>query len=166
MADLARLPDPAALEPEVAFDLIERLFYGYRDFVGIADAHLSGLGYGRAHHRVLHFVDRNPGLTVGELLAILKVTKQGVARVLKTLIDDGLIEVRPGPTDRREKRLAPTARGAALARELMEIQSERIAEALAPLGPDARRTVAEFLVGLIDPPERQAVLARIAAGRV
>jgi DNA-binding MarR family transcriptional regulator len=174
MPETARIaPDAApdapaadALDPAAAFDMIERLFYGYRDFVGIADAHLAGLGYGRAHHRVLHFVDRNPGLTVGELLAILKVTKQGVARVLKTLIDDGLIEVRPGPRDRREKRLAPTPKGAALAHELMEIQGRWIAGALAPLEPGARDTVARFLAGLVEPGERAAVLARIAAGRV
>lgn len=162
---MADLPSPAAADEALAFDLIERLFFGYRDFVGVADAHLAGLGYGRAHHRVLHFVDRNPGLTVGELLTILKVTKQGVARVLKTLIDDGLIEVRPGARDRREKRLAPTGRGASLALELARLQTVKIEAALAELDPAARRTVADFLASLVDAPERAAVLERIAAGR-
>lgn len=159
------MADMPPAEPALAFELIERMFFGYRDFVGVADARLAGLGYGRAHHRVLHFVDRHPGLTVGELLTILKVTKQGVARVLKTLIDDGLIEVRPGDRDRREKRLAPTPAGAVLARELARLQTAQIEAALSTLGPDARDTVAAFLAGLVDASERSAVLGRIAAGR-
>lgn len=152
-------------DSELAFDLIERLFFGYRDFVGVADARLDEMGYGRAHHRVLHFVDRHPGLTVGELLTILKVTKQGVARVLKTLVDDGLIEVRAGEQDRREKRLQTTNAGHALARALAHLQTLRIESALEPLGWEARRTVAAFLAGLVDEDDRVAVLERIAGGR-
>ena len=152
-------------EPALAFDLIEWIFFGYRDFVGIADARLVETGYGRAHHRVLHFVDRHPGLTVGELLAILKVTKQGVSRVLRTLVDDGLIEVRSGEFDRREKRLATTAEGHALARELARIQTDRIEAALATMRPDAREVVAKFLAGLVDRTDRPAVMKRIEGGR-
>lgn len=148
-----------------AFDLIERMFFGYRDFVGVADKRLVAHGYGRAHHRVLHFVDRHPGLTVGELLTILNVTKQGVARVLRQLVDDKLIEVRPGATDRREKRLATTDRGGVLARELAQLQTARIEVALADLPADAREVVAEFLAGLVDAAERPDVLKRIADGR-
>lgn len=149
----------------LAFDLIERMFFGYRDFVGVADAALAETGYGRAHHRVLHFVDRNPGLTVGELLAILKVTKQGLARVLRTLIEDGLIEASPGPLDRREKRLTTTKSGRDLARHLARLQTERIEAALEGLPEDARETVARFLAGLVDEAEREAVIARIEGGR-
>ena len=166
MVDVKKLRPPSkAAEPDLAFDLIERMFFGYRDFVGVADSALGETGYGRAHHRVLHFVDRNPGLTVGELLAILKVTKQGLARVLKTLVDDGLIQGEPGPTDRREKRLSTTRRGHALARELAALQTARIEQALALAGPGSRATVAAFLAGLVDDCERPAVLARIDAGR-
>jgi len=149
----------------LAFDLIERMFFGYRDFVGVADAALAETGYGRAHHRVLHFVDRNPGLTVGELLAILKVTKQGLARVLRTLVEDGLIEASPGPLDRREKRLATTEAGRNLARHLARLQTARIEAALEGLPDGARETVARFLAGLVDEAEREAVIARIEGGR-
>jgi DNA-binding MarR family transcriptional regulator len=152
-------------EETLAFDLIERVFFGYRDFVGVADAALAETGYGRAHHRVLHFVERNPGLTVGELLAILKVTKQGVARVLRTLVEDGLIEATPGPLDRREKRLATTEAGRNLARHLARLQTARIEAALEGLPPDAREIVARFLAGLVDEEEREEVIARIEGGR-
>lgn len=152
-------------DPALALDLIERIFFGYRDFVGVADQALAAMGYGRAHHRVLHFVDRNPDLTVGELLAILKVTKQGVARVLRTLVADGLIEVHPGEQDRREKRLATTARGHTLARRLSALQTERIENALRGLPPEARHIVAAFLAGLVDEREREAVSRRIEEGR-
>jgi len=154
----------ADAEP-LAFDLIERMFFGYRDFVGVADAALAETGYGRAHHRVLHFVDRNPGLTVGELLAILKVTKQGVARVLRTLVEDGLVEATPGPLDRREKRLATTEAGHDLVRHLARLQTARIEAALEGLPADARDTVARFLAGLVDDAEREEVIARIQGGR-
>lgn len=154
----------SAVEPTPAFDLIESMFFGYRDFVGVADVALQETGYGRAHHRVLHFVDRNPGLTVGELLAILKVTKQGLSRVLKTLIDDALIKSAPGPHDRREKRLSTTPKGHDLARHLARLQSERIEAAMAAAGVENRATVAAFLVGLVDADDRAAVLARIEAG--
>jgi DNA-binding MarR family transcriptional regulator len=149
----------------LAFDVIERMFFGYRDFVGIADAALAEMGYGRAHHRVLHFVDRHPGLTVGELLAILKVTKQGVAKTLKALTDDGLIRVTPGETDRREKRLETTPAGHRLARELARLQTERIEAALDAAGPGARASVSRFLAALVDEADRPAVLRRLERGR-
>jgi DNA-binding MarR family transcriptional regulator len=148
-----------------AFDLIERMFFGYRDFVGIADEALAQRGYGRAHHRVLHFVDRHPELTVGELLSILKVTKQSVARVLKTLAEDGLIEATPGPLDRRERRLSTTPAGRDLVRSLARLQTAKIEAALDRLPPGSRSVVADFLAGLVDETERESVLARIEEGR-
>ena len=162
MVDLKKFD---AADADLALALIEGMFFGYRDFVGVADERLAEMGYGRAHHRVLHFVDRHPGLTVGELLAILKVTKQGVSRVLKTLIDDGLIEVRAGEFDRREKRLQTTPAGHDLAREVVRIQSGRIGSALAAAGPDASRTVFAFLTGLVDDDDRPSVMKRIEGGR-
>lgn len=144
-----------------AFDIIERMFFGYRDFVGVADDALASTGYGRAHHRVLHFVDRNPELTVGELLAILKVTKQGVSRTLRTLVADGMITVAQGPDDRREKRLRTTPKGHELVVLLARLQTERIERALHDLPSDARATVAAFLANLVDEDERAAVLQRI-----
>src|SRR6476659_11148291 len=92
------------------YDIIELLFFAYRDFVADADHLLEAYGFGRAQHRFLHFVDRNPGLTVAELLDILKITKQSLGRVLKELVDQGFITQREGEEDRRQRLLATTAK--------------------------------------------------------
>src|SRR5215475_10898499 len=105
----------ASAEPLPHYELIELLFFAYRDFVADADHLLEAYGFGRAHHRVLHFVDRNPGLTVAELLDILKITKQSLSRVLKELVDQGFITQREGEEDRRQRLLATTSKGHALA---------------------------------------------------
>jgi len=97
---------------------VELLFFAYRDFTGGPDAVLEQYGFGRAHHRVLHFVHRNPGLRVADLLDILRITKQSLARVLKQLIDKGFIMQRAGNDDRRERRLFVSAKGARLAEKL------------------------------------------------
>ena len=147
--------DPEAAAPDLA--LIELVFFGYRDFVGEPDRVLERYGFGRAHHRVLHFVNRNPGLTIAALLDILKITKQSLARVLKDLIDGAFIEQRAGSDDRRQRLLFLTASGAALAGELAERQGRRIAEALKQAGPDARDCVAKFLMGLIEPGQQDHI---------
>src|SRR5476649_981975 len=100
------------------YDLIELFFFAYRDFVGDADQMLISYKFGRAHHRVLHFVSRQPGLTIAELLDILKITKQSLNRVLKELIAGSFIEVRAGAQDRRHRQLHTTVKGARLARDL------------------------------------------------
>jgi DNA-binding MarR family transcriptional regulator len=146
-----RLP---ALARESFGDLVELLFFAYRDFVSDPDAILARSKFGRAHHRVLHFVNRNPGLTVADLLDILKITKQSLGRVLKELIDSGLVERQPGPQDRRQRLLFATTSGEALARNLSEPQEVRIAAALEDLSPGARETVAAFLFAMIDEAER------------
>jgi DNA-binding MarR family transcriptional regulator len=151
-------------EPEPDYALIELLFFAYRDFVADADQVLVGYGFGRAHHRVLHFVDRNPGLRVRDLLEILKITKQSLARVLKALIDGGFIRREAGASDRREKRLFTTEKGHALARRLAFLQSARIARAVAAVGPDAAGTARAFLLAMVDPHEREAIAARIGIG--
>src|SRR5690242_21672382 len=92
-------------ESEPAWDVIELLFFAYRDFVGDPDEVLAKLGFGRAHHRVLHFVNRNPGMKVAELLEVLKITKQSLGRVLKQLIDEGYIVQKEGANDRRQRLL-------------------------------------------------------------
>ena len=97
------------------FDLIELFFFAYRDFVGDADRLLEDIGFGRGHLRVLHFVNRQPGLMIAELLDILGITKQSLNRVLKELLDTGYVEARPGVTDRRQRLLFPTAKGRRLA---------------------------------------------------
>ena len=116
---------------EPVWDLIELLFFAYRDFVGDADEVLAKFGFGRAHHRVLHFVNRNPGMKVAELLGILKITKQSLGRVLKQLIDEGYVEQKEGATDRRQRLLFVTPKGEALALRLAGLQSARIGRALA-----------------------------------
>ena len=151
-------PAPATAEgPEPMFDLIELLFFAYRDFVGDPDRILENIGFGRAHHRVLHFVDRQPGLTIAELLDILRITKQSLSRVLKELLDQNYVEQRAGVSDRRQRLLYPTNEGRRLARDLARLQTERFTRALASLGPDARPAAIEFLLGMIDPQEREKV---------
>ena len=144
-------------EPEPMFDLIELLFFAYRDFVGDPDRLLESIGFGRAHHRVLHFVDRQPGLTIAELLDILRITKQSLSRVLKELLDQNYVEQRPGVSDRRQRLLYPTAKGRRLARDLARLQTERFTRTLASLGPQAHANAIEFLLGMIDPEERDKV---------
>ena len=145
-ADLPSVPDPDSLD----FELIELLFFAYRDFVGEADQTLAAFGFGRAHHRVLHFVNRKPGLRVTDLLDTLRITKQSLGRVLKQLVDDGYIDQRPGPVDRRERLLYPTDKGRRLSLALSARQSARIASALEDLDPEARRHVCAFLERMID----------------
>ena len=129
----------------VPHDLIELLFFAYRDFVGDPDRILADYGFGRAHHRVLHFVQRRPGLTIAELLDILQITKQSLARVLKQLIEMGYIRQMAGAKDRRERRLYPTLAGRELALALSEPQSRRITDAMRKLSPDGRSAVVSFL---------------------
>ena len=146
-------------QPAPMFDLIELLFFAYRDFVGDADRLLEDYRFGRAHHRVLHFVFRHPGLTVNALLDILKITKQSLNRVMKDLIDGHLIEVRAGTSDRRRRLLHPTREGSKLALDLAHLQSERFRRTLAALPDEARAGAVEFLLGMIDPGQRDTVLS-------
>lgn len=139
--------------------LVELLFFAYRDFTGEADAILAEMGFGRAHHRVLHFVNRNPGLKVADLLGILKITKQSLARVLKQLVDQGYVVQSAGERDRRERRLALTDKGEALALRLIALQAQRIAEALAVAGPGADPKVRQFLFAMIGAEDRKGVAA-------
>jgi len=147
---------------EPTFDLIELLFFAYRDFVGDADDALAEFGFGRAHHRVLHFVTRHPGMKVADLLGILKITKQSLARVLKQLVDEGYVSQKEGAHDRRQRLLYATPTGEALAMKLAGLQTQRIARALDDIGPDAREEARRFLIAMIDGREREHVLQMIA----
>lgn len=150
---------PEGGEP-IDFELIEALFFAYRDFISSADRELAGMGFGRAHHRVLHFVNRQPGLNVAELLEPLAITKQSLARVLRQLVDAGLIVQRQHPDDRRQRHLYPTEAGRALTLRLAGPQSRRIARALDAAGhgrhADAREFARAFLRGMIEPPDGDA----------
>jgi DNA-binding MarR family transcriptional regulator len=161
----AALPAGAAEHPagaEPAWDVIELLFFAYRDFVSDPDHVLESLEFGRAHHRVLHFVNRRPGLTVAELLDVLKITKQSLARVLRELVDEGYVTQKEGPDDRRHRLLYVTPKGEALAMKLAGLQTERITRALAHLGPGAHEAARAFLAAMIDTDSRDAVLRFIA----
>ena len=136
---------------------MELLFFAYRDFTGEADALLATFGFGRAHHRVIYFVGGHPGMTVSELLKILKITKQSLSRVLGQLIQDGLVHQRSDDTDRRRRRLYLTPKGVGLERRLTERQSRRIARAYREAGADAIEGFRAVLRGIINEEDRQRV---------
>jgi DNA-binding MarR family transcriptional regulator len=146
-------------------DLVELFFFAYRDFVRDADRLLETYGFGRAHHRVLHFVDRRPGLSIAALLDILRITKQSLNRVLKQLLDAGLVEARAGANDRRQRLLFLTSSGQALARELAALQSERCKRVLGDMPIPARGAAADFLFAMIDGDERARVRDHLARAR-
>jgi DNA-binding MarR family transcriptional regulator len=154
-------PAPAS-SAEPVWDIIELLFFAYRDFVGDPDEVLLKLGFGRAHHRVLHFVNRNPGMKVAELLEILNITKQSLGRVLKQLVDQGYVLQKEGAQDRRQRLLYVTAKGEALALKLANLQMQRINRVFGELGPDAHETARRFLTSMIDADNRDGVLRLIA----
>jgi DNA-binding MarR family transcriptional regulator len=161
--------DPRASEPLAAtgdnrhlrWDIIELLFFAYRDFVGDADQELEAFGFGRAHHRVMHFVTRYPGLKVADLLDVLRITKQSLGRVLKQLLDEGYIVQKTGNADRRQRLLFATAKGEALVAKLAGLQTRRIERALADIGPAAAEPVRQFLRAMIDRDDPDKVLETI-----
>ena len=126
--------------------LIELLFFAYRDFVSDPDTVLEQLGFGRAHHRVVHFVGRDPGMTVAQLLDILRITKQSLGRVLKELIDKGYVFQKEGETDRRQRLLYLTAAGEELRQRLMAPQMSRIRRAVGGNPGNGRRPCATFSI--------------------
>jgi DNA-binding MarR family transcriptional regulator len=147
----ATAPDPHLVT------FVELLFFAYRDFTREADAVLAEYGLGRAHHRVLHFVNRHPALRVADLLEILKITKQSLARVLKELVDQGWIAQKAGERDRRQRLLYVTPKGEALAGRLVSLQSKRVAQALAHAGLGSDAAAARFLFNMITKEERALV---------
>src|SRR5215207_1493803 len=143
-APARRDPGEDVLEEQPAYDLIELFFFAYRDFVSDPDRILGDYGFGRAHHRVLHFVDRQSGLTIAELLDILRITKQSLNRVLKELIEKEFIDSRTGTTDRRQRLLYTTPQGHDLAVKLAKLQTRRIMRALASMPEGAREVASRF----------------------
>lgn len=133
----------------------EAMFFAYRGFTADPDRILAGLSYGRAHHRALHFIHGAPGTTVNNLLNILGVTKQSLNRVLRTLIDDGLVESRIGKVDKRERHLFLTEDGVVLERQLTEVQSARMRAAFRQAGPEAVAGFRRVLEAMMDPEMRR-----------
>ena len=134
---------------------IEAMFFAYRGFTADPDRILEGMDYGRAHHRAIHFIHRAPGTTVGNLLAILGVTKQSLNRVLRTLFDDGLVEARVGRKDKRERNLYLTPKGAELERALSDAQRARMRAAYRAAGPAAVAGFRQVLEAMMDPEMRR-----------
>jgi DNA-binding MarR family transcriptional regulator len=143
------------------WDIIELLFFAYRDFVGDADHELEAFGFGRAHHRVMHFVYRYPGLKVADLLDVLRITKQSLGRVLKQLLDEGYIVQKAGNNDRRQRLLYATAKGEALVGKLASLQTERLNRALRGIEPAGQEAVKQFLRAMIDRDDPDKVLEAI-----
>jgi DNA-binding MarR family transcriptional regulator len=143
-------------------ELIELLFFAYRDFIADPDEILAKSGFGRAHHRVVHFIGRNPGMTVAALLDILRITKQSLARVLKDLIGKGFVYQIEGNEDRRQRLLHLTPTGEGLRHQLMTPQIVRIRRALSEAGPGAYGPYRDVLTGLIEPENRAAAKAWIS----
>jgi DNA-binding MarR family transcriptional regulator len=162
-------PSPAAGKPNetrsaatgLRWDIIELLFFAYRDFVGDADHELEAFGFGRAHHRVLHFVYRYPGLKVADLLDVLRITKQSLGRVLKQLLDEGYIVQKAGNNDRRQRLLYATAKGEALVAKLASLQTERLNRALRGIEPAGLEAINHFLRAMIDRDDPDKVLEAI-----
>ena len=134
---------------------IEAMFFAYRGFTSDPDRILEGLDYGRAHHRAVHFINRSPGTTVGNLLAVLGVTKQSLNRVLRALFDDCLVEARVGKADKRERHLYLTDKGAALERALSDAQRARMRAAYRAAGPVAVQGFRTVLEAMMDPEQRR-----------
>ena len=159
---LASAEKPADRSDDPIWDIIELLFFAYRDFVSDPDDALAKFAFGRAHHRVLHFVNRNPGMKVADLLNILKITKQSLGRVLKQLVDQGYVVQKEGANDRRQRLLYATPKGEALAMKLAGLQTVRISRALSELGSGAHEQARRFLIAMIDSDGRDDVLQLIA----
>ncbi|SDF37643.1 MarR family transcriptional regulator [Rhodobacter capsulatus] len=134
---------------------IEAMFFAYRGFTADPDRILDQHDYGRAHHRAIHFINREPGLTVTTLISVLGVTKQSLNRVLRTLIDDGLVESRIGRRDKRERHLHLTEKGAVLERALSEAQRVRMRAAYRAAGPQAVAGFRQVLEAMMDPAMRR-----------
>ena len=158
--NIADINSPPPDGGSLPLDIMGLFFFAYRDFTGDADALLDRQDFGRAHHRVLYFVNLRPGMPVADLLDILKITKQSLARVLRQLIDNGYIEQKTGHSDRRQRLLHATSKGRQFFATLSASQASRITAAIEALPPDSRKVVTRFLVGMVDPGDR-AVLDRL-----
>lgn len=161
MADVKSSINPLFLREEELRQGIELMFYAYRDFTGEPDSILAEYGFGRAHHRAIHFINRDPGMTVAALLAILRITKQSLSRVLSQLVEEGYVEQKKGVRDRRQRLLYLTEKGRELERRVSEKQRARVAKAYQEAGAEAVEGYRKVLLGLIDEADRPAVLKSI-----
>ena len=154
MADIKAPTRLLFLREEELRQGIELLYFAYRDFTAEPDEILVGYGFGRAHHRVIYFVGRHPGMTVSDLLGILRITKQSLSRVLGQLVEEGFIVQRPGERDRRQRLLALTDKGVDLERQLSQTQRDRIARAYRAAGADAVEGFRRVMLGIVNEEDR------------
>jgi DNA-binding MarR family transcriptional regulator len=165
MTDIKTGINPLFLREEELRQGIELLFFAYRDFTAEPDQILAEYGFGRAHHRVIYFVGRNPDMTVSDLLSILRITKQSLSRVLGQMVEEGFVTQRPGVKDRRQRLLALTEKGVELERQLTERQRARIARAYREAGAEAVEGFRKVLLGLIDEADRGRFPPRLPGRR-
>lgn len=149
MADVKSAANLLFLREEELRQGIELLYYAYRDFTAEPDAMLARYGFGRAHHRVIYFVGRHPQMSVSDLLAILRITKQSLSRVLGQLVRQGFIQQKPGSRDRRQRLLELTDKGVELERQLSENQRQRIAKAYREAGGAAVEGFRKVMLGIM-----------------
>jgi len=161
MVDVKSTVNPLFLRDEELRQGIELLFYAYRDFTSDPDKILDDHGFGRAHHRAIHFINRNPGITVQELLAILRITKQSLSRVLGQLVREGYVIQQRGTRDRRQRHLHLTERGVELERLVSALQRERVARAYREAGAEAVEGYRKVLLGLVNDADRAAIVRSI-----
>jgi len=161
MADVKSPINPLFLREEELRQGIELLFYAYRDFTGEPDSILAEVGFGRAHHRAVHFINRDPGMTVAALLAILRITKQSLSRVLSQLVEEGYVEQKKGVQDRRQRLLHLTEKGRELEQRVSEKQRARVAKAYQEAGAEAVEGYRKVLLGLVDGADRATVMKSI-----
>lgn len=161
MADVKSPINPLFLREEELRQGIELLFYAYRDFTGEPDSILAEVGFGRAHHRAVHFINRDPGMTVAALLTILRITKQSLSRVLSQLVEEGYVEQKKGVQDRRQRLLHLTEKGRELERRVSEKQRARVAKAYQEAGAEAVEGYRKVLLGLVDGADRATVMKSI-----
>ena len=154
MTDVKSGTNPLFLRTEEIMQAIELLFFAYRDFTGEPDELLTEYGFGRAHHRVIHFVGRNPGITVSELLSILQITKQSLSRVLGQLVREDFIRQTPGEVDRRQRLLELTDKGLELDEKLFNVQRQRIVRAYKESGAEAVAGFRSVLMNMMEEDDR------------
>lgn len=164
MSDLKARPYQLFLRDEELLKGIELLFYAYRDFTSDPDEILRRYRFGRAHHRVVHFVGRNPGISVAALLDILKITKQSLSRVLSQLVEQEFVRQEKGERDRRQRLLYLTEKGEALFQELSGPQRARVARAYREAGAEAVAGYRKVLVGLLNAAERDEIVRSLDKG--
>ena len=157
MADIKPIGKALFLREEELRRGIEMMFFAYRDFTSEADSILAEQNMGRAHHRAIYFIGRNPGITVSELLTILNITKQSLSRVLSSLVETGYVVQKKGPEDRRQRLLFLTETGTALEARLTAVQGRRFANAYREAGMSAVEGFDQVLEGLLDPQTRRQI---------